>query len=211
YNNGTNFVGAATSAPFSFTWVNAASGTNRIVAVASDNLGAQGSSAVLVFFVNIPPKVTIATPAEGESFAPGSNIVIHAVASDADGTVARVEFFEGATSLGVVTNAPFNLVWGDSELGAYSLRVVATDNRGMTTTSVPVTVNIRPPNDTFADMFAERGTIPGFANMIQGSNTVATRELNEPRAYNSSTRTVWLRWVAPSSGTCFIETTGSTF
>jgi hypothetical protein len=212
FNHGTNHLGTATVTPFTFTWTNALPGTNRITAVARDELGALGTSGVLTFFVNIPPKVAITSPTDGDAVPPGgSNIVIRASASDADGTVVRVEFFEGATLLGAVTNAPFNFSWGSSQVGLYSLRAVATDNRGMSTESASVRVTVRIPNNSFADMFADRGQIFGYANVVNGSNLSATREPGEPRAYNGSTRTVWLRWVAPATGPCTIHTVGSSF
>jgi hypothetical protein len=211
FNNGTNYLGGTTVAPFSFSWTNATPGTNRVAAIATDNLGATGTSGLLTFVVNIPPKVSITTPADGDSYPPGSNIIVRASANDADGTIARVEFFQDGASLGVVTNAPFNIAWSSSQIGVYSLRAVATDNRSMPSASTPVTVAIRPPNNTFADMFADRGTIFGYANVLNGSNSVATREPDEPRPYNGGTRTVWLRWVAPASGTCVMQTFGSTF
>lgn len=211
YNNGTNYLGSSDTAPFSFIWTNAAPGTNTSVAYAIDELAAAGSSASLTFFVNIPPKVAINSPADGTAFPPGSNVVLRASASDADGTIVGVEFFEGATSLGAISSAPFNLNWSNSEAGVYSIRAVATDNRGMASASTPTDITLRLPNNTFADMFADRGDMVGYFNTINGSNATATREPNEPRAYNNSTRTVWLRWVAPASGTCVIHTFGSSF
>lgn len=211
YNNGTNYLGEATVSPFGFVWTNAVPGTNHITAVAIDDLGASATSSVLTFFVNIPPKVAITTPGDGESYPPASNIIVRASATDADGSVARVEFFEGATSLGVATNAPFSVTWSNAQVGIYVLHASATDNRGMATESLPVNVTLRPANNGFADMFADRGQLSGYVNIIQSSNTVATREPGEPPAYNGSTRTMWLRWVAPASGTCVIHTYGSSF
>ena len=211
YNDGTNHLGEATSAPFSFTWNNALPGTNRITAVATDDLGATASSGLLTFFVNTPPKVAITTPPDGEAFAPGSDIGLRASASDADGSIVRVEFFEGATSLGSVSTAPYSLTFTNAQLGNYVFQAVATDDRGMSSASLPVNVAVRQPNNNFADMFADRGQIFGYVNTVSGSNTSATREPDEPRAYSGSTRTVWLRWVAPASGTCVITTSGSSF
>lgn len=211
FNNGTNFLGAGTGSGFGFTWTNAVPGTNRITAVATDDLGGVGNSAVLTFFVNIPPKVAIVSPPDGAVFPPGSNIVLRASVSDADGSVARVEFFEGATSLGIVTSAPFNFTWNTSIVDVHRIHAVATDDRGQSAASAPINIAVRVPNNNFADMFADRGDLSGFVNVVQGSNTTATREPNEPRAYAGSTRTVWLRWVAPASGTCYFYTFGSSF
>ena len=60
---------------------------------------------------NYLPAVTLTAPANGASFALGAPIALAATASDADGTVARVEFFAGATLLVADTSAPFGYNW----------------------------------------------------------------------------------------------------
>ena len=60
---------------------------------------------------------------------------ITANASDSDGRIYRVEFFQGSTSLGIVTNTPYTLNWTNVAAGAYALTAVATDNFGAATTS----------------------------------------------------------------------------
>ena len=72
--------------------------------------------------------MTLTNPANNTLFIAGSNIALGASASDADGTVTTVQFFQGTNSLGVVTNAPYTLVWTNPASGTYSLTAVATDN-----------------------------------------------------------------------------------
>jgi hypothetical protein len=211
YQDGTNHLGSATVPPFSFAWIDALPGTNRITAVATDDLDASTVSGLLTFFVNTPPRITITTPADGEAFAPGSNIVVRASAADVDGAIVGVEFFEGTNSLGIISSTPYSVTWSNAPLGTYAFSAVVTDDWGMSTTSSIVNVTVRTPNNNFADMFAERGEIFGYVNVVNGSNTTATRELAEPRAFSGSSRTVWLRWIAPASGTCVIDTYGSDF
>src|SRR5205814_317177 len=49
--------------------------------------------------VNHPPSVSLIAPANGTSFPAGSNITLTATASDSDGSIAKVEFYRGGTSL----------------------------------------------------------------------------------------------------------------
>jgi len=49
---------------------------------------------------NIPPDVSIVTPNDGDTFSPGSNIALYAIADDTDGNVASVQFYNGTTLLG---------------------------------------------------------------------------------------------------------------
>ena len=74
----------------------------------------------------------------------GSSIVIAATATD-DVSVAKVEFFAGnaepLTLLGEDTTAPYTVQFTPATAGATTLRVVATDNLGLTNVaSISVTV-----------------------------------------------------------------------
>jgi hypothetical protein len=92
---------------------------------------------------NTPPSVTITNPASGAIFIAPANVTIQASASDSDGTVTNVQFFDGAASLSNVTSSPYQIVVGLA-VGSHTLSAVATDNLGATTTSTPpvtVTVN----------------------------------------------------------------------
>lgn len=100
------------------------------------------SATVLTNFV--PPTVNISSPAEGATFASGSNITITANANDTDGTVSKVEFFEGANKLGEDTTGPgpFTFTWNNVAAGGYTLSAKATDDDGATATSDPVHITV---------------------------------------------------------------------
>jgi hypothetical protein len=56
-------------------------------------------------------------------------VVLSVAASDADGTVMKVAFFDGTNWLGSIANAPFNLR-ASLGVGAHTLTAPATDNAG---------------------------------------------------------------------------------
>ncbi|MBW8893112.1 MAG: hypothetical protein JF617_13620 [Burkholderiales bacterium] len=87
------------------------------------------------------PTVALTSPTASGSYSAGSAITLSAAASDSDGTIAKVEFFDGATSLGVATAAPYSASWIGT-LGSHSFTARATDNLGAQTTSTPVAVSI---------------------------------------------------------------------
>jgi chitodextrinase len=91
---------------------------------------------------NQPPSVSLTAPANGATFNAGSNITVSANASDSDGSVAKVEFFRGTTSLGVDTSAPYSVVFANAAAGSYTLKAVATDNAGAATTSATVSITV---------------------------------------------------------------------
>ena len=88
------------------------------------------------------PVVGITNPAEDTPFSSGSDVVIDADASDIDGSITQVEFFEGSTSLGVDTTAPHSLTWTSPADGLYALTAVATDNDSNITISPAVNITV---------------------------------------------------------------------
>jgi len=91
---------------------------------------------------NLPPSVSLTSPTNGQSFTPPASITINASASDGDGTVAKVEFYQGATKLGEDTTSPYSYSWTGVAAGSYTLTAIATDNSGATTTSAGVGINV---------------------------------------------------------------------
>lgn len=91
---------------------------------------------------NRPPAVTITNPTNGALFTTGG-IVIEASATDTDGGVVSVQFFDGATLIGSDTSAPFRIDTLLTNL-SHALTAVAVDNEGASTTSAPVVIRYAP-------------------------------------------------------------------
>ncbi len=142
---GTNKLGQDLTGPFSLVWSNVPAGTYALTVVATDNAYAGTTSAPVNIFVvtNLPPNVAITSPTNNAIFGGPLDITATATASDPDGTVVLVEFYEGANWLGGDPNAPFSVVWSNAVLGDFILTAVATDNFGAARTSAPVSVTIR--------------------------------------------------------------------
>ncbi len=83
-----------------------AAGSYSLTAVAQDNAGATTTSAAQTVTVtaaalpNPPPVVTLTGPANGAVYTAPAMIPITADASDTNGTVTVVEFYNGATMIG---------------------------------------------------------------------------------------------------------------
>jgi hypothetical protein len=97
------------------------------------------------FALNSPPAVTLLSPVEGDVFIAPTNIVLNANASDLDGTVSKVEFFQGATKLGETNSAPYQVAWTNVPAGEFTLTARATDDTGTPTVSGPVHITVTPP------------------------------------------------------------------
>ncbi|MBO9203747.1 MULTISPECIES: Ig-like domain-containing protein [Niastella] len=145
--NGATSLGSATASPYTVNWSNVAAGTYTVTAIATDNTGATTTSTAITVKVNgstgnNAPTVSITAPTSGSSFTAPASITLTASAADADGTVSKVEFFNGATSLGSATTAPYTVTWSSVGAGTYSVTAKATDNSGASTTSSPVTLTV---------------------------------------------------------------------
>ncbi|GEM_PF-522266 len=127
----------------------------------------------------VAPTVAILSPANNGTV--GTNFTITATATDSDGTVTNVSFYDGVTLLGSDTSSPYSYVWNNAPLGAHALRAVARDNSGLATTSAVVNVTITALNVvSFAETFDSyaNGTvitnIGGGGFWTSGANTVVS-------------------------------------
>lgn len=89
------------------------------------------------------PTVSISSPSDGATFTEGTDITITASASDSDGAVVNVEFYEGAVKLGEDTSSPYSYTWTGATVGSHSLTAKATDNDTYTTVSDPVSITVQ--------------------------------------------------------------------
>jgi hypothetical protein len=89
---------------------------------------------------NIPPSVTITSPATGAVVVATSTLMLSASASDLDGAVIRVDFYSGATKVAQASSAPFTTGWTNIPAGSHTLRAVAIDDSGLSRTSAPVNI-----------------------------------------------------------------------
>lgn len=117
-------------------WAAPPVGTYALSATAFDNVGAitksTTSSVTVVSAPNQPPTISLASPANGASFTAPASIAMTATASDSDGTITAVEFYEGSTLLGSDANGAdgWAITWNSPSQGTYALSAKATDNSG---------------------------------------------------------------------------------
>jgi mono/diheme cytochrome c family protein len=94
---------------------------------------------------NQSPTVTLTAPANNATFTAPAAITLTANAADADGTVARVEFYNGATKLGEDATSPYSFAWTNVAAGTYSVSARAVDNAGAATFSAAANVKVNAP------------------------------------------------------------------
>ena len=91
---------------------------------------------------NKPPLVSISQPMHGSISLTGQPVTIAADATDSDGSVVKVEFFNGTNKIGEVTSAPFSVVWTSPPVGTHTLTAIASDNSGATAVSSPIDISV---------------------------------------------------------------------
>jgi RHS repeat-associated protein len=174
YSANGNFIGNASQAPYTVNWSNVQPGTYTITAQVTDGFNDTATSSPITVTVNpnTPPTVSLtATPTNAQ--APAA-ITLTANAADSDGTVAKVDFYNGSTLLQTITQSPFTTTWGNVQQGTYALTAVATDNNGASTTSSPITVTV--------------------TSAIAQAYFIQTDQINTPRMITDQNNNVVWQW-----------------
>src|ERR1051325_3522399 len=96
-----------------------------------------------VIIHNLSPDVALNSPTNGAYFLAPASLTLEATAADADGSVAKVEFFSDGVKVGETNsadNGTYRVVWTAPPIGAHVLTAVATDDQGATTTSAEIPI-----------------------------------------------------------------------
>ncbi|MBC7391527.1 MAG: T9SS type A sorting domain-containing protein [Opitutaceae bacterium] len=146
FYNGSTKLGEDITSPYSFSWTNVAVGNYSLTAKSTDDDGAIGTSLIVIAKVtstNAAPTISITSPTNNTIInGTPANITITATASDVNGTVAKVEFFEGTNKLGEDLTGPFTFNWTGVAANTYTLKAIATDNDGASITSSDIVISV---------------------------------------------------------------------
>ncbi len=128
-------IGEKLTSPYSITWKDVPEGTYSLTVAATDNSNSKTVSAAVsitvnksVMTLNQLPVLTIASPTKGSSFTAPANVTIDVNAADPDGSITKVELYNGSVKLYEVTSTPYTFTLKDLPAGDYDLKAVATDN-----------------------------------------------------------------------------------
>jgi uncharacterized repeat protein (TIGR02059 family) len=149
FYNGTAKLGEKATPPYSFTWKEVSEGTYLLTAVAIDNLNSQTISDPVTAVVekaapaiNQLPVIKILSPENESSFAAPAVIMLTADASDSDGAVSKVEYFNGTSKIGESFSAPWSVYFECTKSGTHEITAVVTDNLNAASVSAAVKISV---------------------------------------------------------------------
>lgn len=99
------------------------------------------------FHLNQMPIVSISFPTKGTSFSPPAMVTVNVEAHDPDGTISKVELFNGSQKLAESVTYPYSFTLKDLPAGTYKLKAVATDNLKAITVSAILEVTVTAYNE----------------------------------------------------------------
>ena len=141
YQNGA-LIGSDNSSPYSVNWTIPAYGNYSLSAEAVDNGGATTTDVIQISATNSnqPPVVSITSPVSGTNYNSPQQITITASATDPDGTVSSVEFYQNGSYIATDNSAPFSINWTIPFNGSYNIMAKAIDNNGASTFSPTIII-----------------------------------------------------------------------
>ncbi|WP_420151758.1 cellulase family glycosylhydrolase [Spirosoma sp.] len=180
FYNGATLLGTDATSPYSWTIATIQQGTYSLTAkalVSSGNLTSPVVQVTAAPAPNQPPSVSLTSPTNNAAFPTSATITVAANANDTDGSIARVEFYNGTTKLGEDATLPYTFIWTGMAAGTYTLTAKAIDNQNATSTSTASAVIVYNPGspDPTADIL---GPDCAFQNAVQVFEVNAGKSLN---------------------------------
>jgi endo-1,4-beta-D-glucanase Y len=136
--------------------------------------------------------VSITSPTEA-LFVEGDAITFTATASTSNGTISRVDFYNGTQLIGTDNTSPYSLTWTPSSPGSYSITATVTSSTGATSSSSArvVTIARAVPQvtsitiDGTIETVWEGSTTTALTRVIQGAGVPNNSDLS------ASYKTFW--------------------
>ncbi len=159
---------------------------NVQLGISSKEFGSNAPQLVLTKgVVNNLPTVSLTAPLSGTIVDAFTAVTIAAAAADTDGSIIKVDFYNGTILLGSDNTAPFNTSWTPTTAGTYIIRARAIDNDGDTTTSIVSYLEVQSLLNTtlnpIADSYIQAGTNAGVNYGTNGTLIV----MNSSTSINS--------------------------
>ncbi len=152
FYNGATLLETQMGAPYTFNWNNVKAGSYTLTAKATDINGLSSTSSKVYITVNgktnSSPSVKLTDPYNNSKFFGPATVNVTAEASDKDGTISKVEFYNGSRLLYTEHAYPYSFRWKNVTAGRYTLTAKAIDNSGKIATSAGVSFTVLAKKDS---------------------------------------------------------------
>ena len=144
--DGATLIGSASAPPFAMNWTGAAPGSHSIAARAIDDKGAETVTSPVDIVIGQVPIVVVKAPVACSTVEGPANLSLTADAISPNGSIVRVEFYDGQTLVGTSYGPPWIATLAAASIGTHAITARAADVRGIATTSQPSIVTVRAAN-----------------------------------------------------------------
>ena len=103
--------------------------------VVDNPVALQQTGSVTVTTANLAPSINFTNPLNNTSLANVAGVTLFVHATDTNGAVANVKFFDNGVLLGMDTTFPYSFFASNLAPGLHPFTAVVTDNLGLTATS----------------------------------------------------------------------------
>jgi uncharacterized protein (DUF1800 family) len=195
FYNGSTMMGEVSSAPFSLNYTIPVAGTYNFSALAIDDKGASGASNTVQVTAsaggggppgNVAPKVALSSNTNTITI-PGS-ATLSANATDQDGSIANVKFYNGTSLVSTVSAPPYTYTYTTSVAGTANFTAVAQDNVGATTTSNAVAIVAQAPPGGGGGIVAPKLTFNVSSTLVAAPSTITLTASNVTSTGGTITR-----------------------
>jgi len=140
--------------------------------------------------INTAPTVHLTNPASNAVFTAPANVTVAATAGDIDGTVNRVEFYNGSNLIFTDTSSPYGFSWTDLPAGIYRVWARAYDNQGASSTTSSLLFTVTP------------ALHPGVLNRPGAPGFEFSLRIPQPGLYRLEASTNLVNWLPLGSFYC---------
>ena len=124
------------------------------------------------------PIVSLTAPANGANVACAASVQIAAAASDSDGFVTRVDFFDNGTLVASDNAAPYSTSWVSTVTGSHQLTAKAVDDLDNATVSAAVNVTVGTCASSSTPGIPSRVLVGYWHNFDNGSGFIKLRDVS---------------------------------
>ncbi len=142
---------------------------------------------------NAAPSIQLTFPANGATYAVGQALFVAADASDSDGTIRRVEFYETTSQFGPLTtkfigadaNPPYQIGWTYPNAQTHTITARVVDDRNAVTTSAPVNVTVQPGSPAPLPVSLPELTNPVDGQRFDPGENITLNAFPAPSSYST--------------------------